>query len=46
MIDAPHSGAAVRVEPYRWDNYLRATRPAAGSPRSILTPYRAATRAR
>jgi len=28
MIDAPHSGAVVRVEPYRWSDYLGATRPA------------------
>ncbi len=27
MVDAPHSGALVRVEPYRWSNYLGATRP-------------------
>ena len=29
MIDAPHTGALVRVEPYRWPDYLGATRPAA-----------------
>ncbi len=28
MIDAPHTGAVVRVEPYRWGDYLGATRPA------------------
>jgi cell wall-associated NlpC family hydrolase len=28
MIDAPHTGAAVRIEPYRWSDYLGATRPA------------------
>jgi cell wall-associated NlpC family hydrolase len=28
MIDAPHTGAAVRVEPYQWPDYLGATRPA------------------
>ena len=28
MIDAPHTGALVRVEPYQWSDYLGATRPA------------------
>lgn len=28
MIDAPHSGALVRVEPYQWPDYLGAARPA------------------
>jgi cell wall-associated NlpC family hydrolase len=28
MIDAPHGGALVRIEPYRWADYLGATRPA------------------
>ena len=28
MIDAPHTGAVVRVEPYGWNNYVGATRPA------------------
>jgi cell wall-associated NlpC family hydrolase len=36
MIDAPHQGAAVRVENFRWATYLGATRPGAsdvpGSP--------------
>jgi cell wall-associated NlpC family hydrolase len=27
MVDAPHSGAVVRVEPYHWSDYLGATRP-------------------
>lgn len=27
MIDAPHSGAVVRVEDYRWASLLGATRP-------------------
>jgi cell wall-associated NlpC family hydrolase len=27
MIDAPHSGAAVRIENYHWNDYLGATRP-------------------
>ena len=27
MVDAPHTGAAVRVEPYHWPDYLGATRP-------------------
>jgi cell wall-associated NlpC family hydrolase len=27
MVDAPHTGADVRVEPYRWSDYLGATRP-------------------
>ncbi len=31
MVDAPHSGAVVRVESYRWGDYLGATRPAAAS---------------
>jgi cell wall-associated NlpC family hydrolase len=28
MVDAPHSGADVRIEPYQWRDYLGATRPA------------------
>jgi cell wall-associated NlpC family hydrolase len=28
MVDAPHTGALVRIEPYNWDDYLGATRPA------------------
>jgi cell wall-associated NlpC family hydrolase len=28
MIDAPHTGADVRIEPYQWSDYLGATRPA------------------
>ena len=31
MIDAPHTGADVRVEPDRWTDYLGATRPAGGA---------------
>lgn len=27
MVDAPHAGAAVRVEGYRWSDYLGATAP-------------------
>lgn len=27
MIDAPHAGATVRIENYRWKNYVGATRP-------------------
>jgi len=27
MVDAPHTGAAVRLEPYDWNDYLGATRP-------------------
>jgi cell wall-associated NlpC family hydrolase len=27
MIDAPHTGALVRIEPYHWTDYLGATRP-------------------
>jgi len=30
MIDAPHRGAVVRVEDYRWVDYVGATRPAEG----------------
>ena len=29
MIDAPHTGALVRIEPYHWPDYLGATRPGA-----------------
>lgn len=29
MVDAPHTGAVVRIEPYTRDSYLGATRPAA-----------------
>lgn len=29
MIDAPHRGSTVRVEDYRWADYLGATRPSA-----------------
>ena len=32
MIDAPHAGAVVRIEDYRWNDYLGATRPAPPSP--------------
>ncbi|MHB8659490.1 MAG: C40 family peptidase [Solirubrobacteraceae bacterium] len=32
MIDAPHSGAVVRIEPYSWPDYLGATRPAGTQP--------------
>ncbi len=28
MVDAPHTGAVVRVEPYQWSDYLGATEPA------------------
>ena len=28
MVDAPHTGADVRIEPYHWPDYLGATRPA------------------
>ncbi|HET6966438.1 MAG TPA: NlpC/P60 family protein [Acidimicrobiales bacterium] len=27
MIDAPHTGAVVRIEPYDWNDYLGAARP-------------------
>jgi cell wall-associated NlpC family hydrolase len=27
MVDAPHTGAVVRIEPYSWPDYLAATRP-------------------
>jgi len=27
MVDAPHAGAVVRVEPFAWPDYLGATRP-------------------
>lgn len=29
MVDAPHTGAVVRVEDYRWSDFLGASRPAA-----------------
>jgi cell wall-associated NlpC family hydrolase len=29
MIDAPHSGATVRVEDFHWSDYIGATRPSA-----------------
>ena len=28
MVDAPHTGALVRIEPFSWPDYLGATRPA------------------
>lgn len=28
MVDAPHTGAVVRVESYQWSDYIGATRPA------------------
>jgi cell wall-associated NlpC family hydrolase len=30
MVDAPHTGATVRVEDFRWPDYLGVTRPSAG----------------
>lgn len=32
MVDAPHSGAVVRIESYSWADYLGATRPAGAQP--------------
>jgi cell wall-associated NlpC family hydrolase len=32
MVDAPHTGAVVRIEPYDWPDYLAATRPAGAQP--------------
>jgi len=32
MVDAPHSGAVVRIESYSWADYLGATRPAGTQP--------------
>ena len=32
MVDAPHTGAVVRIEPYDWPDYLAATRPAGVQP--------------
>jgi cell wall-associated NlpC family hydrolase len=32
MVDAPHTGAVVRIEPYDWPDYLVATRPAGAQP--------------
>jgi cell wall-associated NlpC family hydrolase len=37
MIDAPHTGAVVRVEPYNWSDYIGATRPAATQPPNTPT---------
>ena len=31
MVDAPHTGAVVRIEPYDWPDYLGATQPAGAS---------------
>jgi len=31
MVDAPHTGAVVRIEPYDWPDYLGATRPVGGA---------------
>jgi cell wall-associated NlpC family hydrolase len=31
MVDAPHTGALVRAEPYRWSDYIGATRPTEGA---------------
>jgi cell wall-associated NlpC family hydrolase len=28
MIDAPHTGAVIRIESYRWSDYEGAARPA------------------
>jgi len=32
MVDAPHSGAVVRIEPYAWPDLLAATRPSGAKP--------------
>jgi len=32
MVDAPHSGAVVRIEPYSWPDLVGATRPAGAQP--------------
>ncbi len=32
MIDVPHTGAVVRIEPYRWTTFLAATRPVPTNP--------------
>ena len=32
MVDAPHSGAVVRIEPYSWPDFVGATRPAGAQP--------------
>jgi len=31
MIDAPRTGAVIRIEPYGWSDYVAATRPSEGS---------------
>jgi cell wall-associated NlpC family hydrolase len=32
MVDAPHTGAVVRIEPYAWPDLIGATRPAGAQP--------------
>jgi cell wall-associated NlpC family hydrolase len=32
MVDAPHTGAVVRIEPYAWADLIGATRPAGAQP--------------
>jgi cell wall-associated NlpC family hydrolase len=32
MIDAPHTGASIRIENYHWDDYVGATRPVQWTP--------------
>jgi cell wall-associated NlpC family hydrolase len=32
MVDAPHTGAVVRIESYEWPDFLGATRPAGAQP--------------
>lgn len=36
MIDAPHAGATVRIESFRWKNYVGATRPGSGGDASPI----------
>lgn len=38
MIDAPHSGAQVRVENYQWADYVGATRPGDPTGATVLPP--------
>jgi cell wall-associated NlpC family hydrolase len=38
MVDAPHTGAAVRIEDFHWSDYLGATRPTEPNSRNAPSP--------
>jgi hypothetical protein len=38
MIDAPHTGAQVRVENYQWGDYVGATRPTDNTGVTVAAP--------